>query len=152
LFPRNLERKFRAVIAQADLLFMWIAHRLTNHYHPAALAMSSWDRAKRISRLEIPMKNESTPYLKRCLLAMLTLACCAQFGQTAAQTPRTLDQGSKWNNTTRTQFYSQDQGSRTIPLKWARALKQPNGEPFLAANLDRYGYLPNPASPAGLPI
>lgn len=98
------------------------------------------------------MKNESSPYIKQFLWAMLTLACCATFGQTAAQTPRTLDQGSKWNNTTRVQFYSQDQGSRTIPLKWARALKQPNGEPFLAANLDRYGYLPNPASPAGLPI
>jgi mono/diheme cytochrome c family protein len=39
-----------------------------------------------------------------------------------------------------------------IPLKWIKALKQPNGEPFMAANLDRYGYLPNPASQAGLPV
>jgi hypothetical protein len=84
---------------------------------------------------------------------MLTLACCAPFAQTAAQTePRTMEQGSKWNKTTREEFYSQDQGSRLIPLKWIKALKQPNGEPFLAANLDRYGYLPNPSSPAGLPV
>jgi cytochrome c553 len=93
----------------------------------------------------------------RCTLGllwvMLTLACCAPFARTAAQTaPQTLNQGSEWNNTTRLQFYSQDQGSQLIPLKWITALKQPNGEAFLANNLDRYGYLPNPASPAGLPI
>jgi hypothetical protein len=63
-----------------------------------------------------------------------------------------MDQGSKWTNKTRDEFYSQDQGSRLIPLKWIKALKQPNGEPFLAANLDRYGYLPNPASKDGLPV
>jgi len=39
-----------------------------------------------------------------------------------------------------------------IPLKWANAWKQPGGQPFLAANLDRYGYLPNPSSKLGLPI
>jgi hypothetical protein len=98
-------------------------------------------------------KSKSMPCLKGLLWVLLTLACCAPFAQTAAQTaPKTLDQGSKWNNKTRDEFYSQDQGSRLIPLKWIKALKQPNGEPFLAANLDRYGYLPNPASPAGLPI
>jgi len=40
-----------------------------------------------------------------------------------------------------------------MPLRWFQALKQPNGEPFMAANLSRYGYLPNEASdPPGLPI
>jgi len=40
-----------------------------------------------------------------------------------------------------------------MPLKWMQALEQPNGQPFLAANLSRFGYLPNEASiPPGLPI
>jgi len=98
-------------------------------------------------------KHESTLCIRGLLWVLLTLACCAPFARTAAQTaPQTLNQGSEWNNTTRLQFYSQDQGSQLIPLKWIKALKQPNGEPFMANNLDRYGYLPNPASPAGLPI
>ena len=50
------------------------------------------------------------------------------------------------------EFYSQDQGAQLIPLAWLKALKQPTGEPFLADNLSRYGYLPNPASSTGLPI
>jgi len=91
--------------------------------------------------------------MKGLLGVIVTLACCAPFAQTAAQpTPTTLDQGKKWNNQTRDEFYSQDQGSRLMPLKWIMALKQPNGEPFMAANLERYGYLPNPASQAGLPV
>lgn len=98
-------------------------------------------------------KHESMLYVKGLLWVMLTLACCAPFARTAAQTaPKTLNQGSNWTNKTRDEFYSQDQGSRLIPLKWIKALKQPNGEPFLAANLDRYGYLPNPASKDGLPV
>ena len=40
-----------------------------------------------------------------------------------------------------------------MPLAWFEALKQPNGEPFGADSLSRYGYLPNPASPTpGLPV
>src|SRR6266404_7914930 len=96
-------------------------------------------------------KHESMLCIKGLLWVMLTLACCVPFAQTAAQTaPKTTDQ--RWNNKTRDEFYSQDQGSRMIPLKWIKALKQPNGEPFMAANLDRYGYLPNPASKLGLPV
>ena len=98
-------------------------------------------------------KREFTLCLKSLLGVIVTLASCALFAQTAAQTaPKTLNQGSNWTNTTRLEFYSQDQGSQMIPLKWIKALKQPNGDPFMAANLDRYGYLPNPASTAGLPV
>lgn len=62
-------------------------------------------------------------------------------------------QGKKWTAKERDSFYSQDQGSQMIPLAWIQALKQPNGSPFLADSLSRYGYLPNPASPtAGLPV
>jgi len=98
-------------------------------------------------------KHESILSIKALLWVIVTLACCAPFAQTTAQTaPKTLDQGSNWNNKNRDAFYSQDQGSQMIPLKWINALKQPNGEPFMAANLDRYGYLPNPASTKGLPV
>lgn len=97
-------------------------------------------------------EHESTLYIKGWLV-LLALACCGPCMQTDAQTvPQTVNQGNKWNQTTRKQFYSQDQGSQMIPLKWINALKQPNGQPFMAANLDRYGYLPNPASKEGLPL
>ena len=39
-----------------------------------------------------------------------------------------------------------------IPLAWLQVLKQANGQPFLADNLARYGYLPNPANTNGLPV
>jgi hypothetical protein len=98
-------------------------------------------------------KRESILFIKALMWVIVTLASCAPFAHTAAQTaPQTMNQGNKWNNTTRLEFYSQDQGSQLIPLKWIKALKQPNGQPFLADNLDRYGYLPNPASQAGLPV
>lgn len=64
-----------------------------------------------------------------------------------------LDQGANWNPATRKDFYSRDQGSKLIPLRWINALKQSNGEPFLADSLSRYGYLPNETSnPPGLPV
>ena len=71
----------------------------------------------------------------------------------SAAPPVAVDQGPNWNSTTRTQFYSQDQGSRIMPLLWMEALTQPNGKSFLQDSLSRYGYLPNPASPTpGLPV
>src|SRR5437763_432345 len=48
-------------------------------------------------------------------------------------------------------FYAQDQGSRMIPLAWAKALTT-DGKPFLRDSLTRYGYLANPNSDKGLPI
>lgn len=40
-----------------------------------------------------------------------------------------------------------------MPLRWMQALKQPDGQPFLAGSLSRFGYLPNEASdPPGLPV
>jgi hypothetical protein len=67
--------------------------------------------------------------------------------------PVMVPQGPNWTQATRLQFYSQDQGSQIMPLAWFEALQQPNGEPFVADSLSRYGYLPNPASPTpGLPV
>lgn len=56
--------------------------------------------------------------------------------------PRYLDQGSKWGDAERTSFYTMDQGSEIMPMAWARALKAPDGTPFLGDRLARYGYLP----------
>lgn len=64
-----------------------------------------------------------------------------------------FDQGPDWTADARNDYYSQDQGARIMPLSWMFALKQANGQPFMADSLSRYGYLPNPASrPAGLPV
>jgi hypothetical protein len=65
----------------------------------------------------------------------------------------TIDQGTEWTAATRNDFYSRDQGSQIMPLRWIVALKQPNGKPFMDDSLSRYGYLINEASrPAGLPV
>jgi mono/diheme cytochrome c family protein len=61
-----------------------------------------------------------------------------------------LDQG--WQSGQRDAFYAGPQGSEVMLLSWVRALKQADGAPFLAGNLGRYGYLPNPDSAAGLPV
>ena len=67
--------------------------------------------------------------------------------------PVAVPQGPNWTPATRLQFYSQDQGSQIMPLSWFEALKQPNGKPFTGNSLQRYGYLPNSASPTpGLPV
>lgn len=82
------------------------------------------------------------------ILAMATLESPA-----GSAPPVTVDQGKEWTGTAQKEFYRGDQGSRLIPLRWIAALKQPDGEPFMAASLSRYGYLPNEAStPPGLPV
>lgn len=64
-----------------------------------------------------------------------------------------MNQGLSWTPDTRADFYTRDQGSRLIPLRWIVALKQANGAPFMADSLSRYGYLPNEDStPPGLPV
>src|SRR5262245_13953120 len=65
----------------------------------------------------------------------------------------TMDQGASWTPSARRDFYSRDQGSRLIPLRWIAALKQASGQPFLADGLGRYGYLANGNGPVpGLPV
>ncbi|SDA13183.1 hypothetical protein SAMN05216315_10427 [Nitrosospira sp. Nsp18] len=88
-----------------------------------------------------------------CIGSILSaVAMLAPSASTAAE-PVLMDQGTKWTASDRKDFYSRDQGSRIMPLRWISSLKQPNGEPFMADSLSRYGYLPNKTSkPAGLPI
>ena len=89
-------------------------------------------------------------YLTGIVLAMSILA---PLPSAAATSPVMTDQGKKWTAATREKYYTQDQGSRIMPLKWINALKQANGAPFMADSLGRYGYLPNPQSPEpGLPV
>ena len=83
------------------------------------------------------------------ILFCATAAAPAVFAQRAASDVKILPQGENWTETDRANFYSQDQGSQIMPLAWFRALKQPSGQPFLADNLSRYGYLPNPATDNG---
>lgn len=83
-------------------------------------------------------------------LILATLACSA--GAAPAAGPVFLNQGSSWTPAARADFYTRDQGSRLIPYAWAKALKAPNGAPFLADGLARYGYLANPANANGLPV
>src|SRR6516162_6300289 len=93
--------------------------------------------------------------LIRFIIRTSCLAVLAHFSvlQASAQTtPEFVNQGPNWTAATRADFYSRDQGSRMIPLAWLRALKQANGQPFLADSLSRYGYLPNPSNPNGLPV
>jgi len=84
---------------------------------------------------------------------VLTMAMLVPLSSTAATSPVLTDQGGKWTDSARQKYYTQDQGSRIMPLKWINALKQANGTPFMADSLGRYGYLPNPKSPEpGLPV
>jgi hypothetical protein len=91
----------------------------------------------------------------RFVLQASCAAALAHFSvpQALAQpAPEFVNQGPNWTSVTRADFYSHDQGSKMIPLGWLRALKQPNGQPFLGDSLARYGYLPNPANSNGLPV
>ncbi|MGH8527693.1 MAG: di-heme-cytochrome C peroxidase, partial [Gammaproteobacteria bacterium] len=88
-----------------------------------------------------------------CLAALLIGAGYLHSTSVVAAEPEYLNQGQHWSMHQRKDFYSRDQGSQIMPLKWMFALKQANGSPFMAASLDRYGYLANPDSePAGLPV
>ena len=105
------------------------------------------------------MKLWSMLHIKVCTLSLI-ISTIPLFSCTAiATTPSVVgdvvyvDQGTKWSADNRKQFYSQDQGSQIMPLKWMQALKQSSGDLFLADSLQRYGYLPNVESPTpGLPI
>jgi hypothetical protein len=58
-----------------------------------------------------------------------------------------------WDEAAWKRFSSESQGSRRSPWAWNNTLKHANGQPFLADDLTRYGYLPNAGSPTkGLPV
>jgi mono/diheme cytochrome c family protein len=89
---------------------------------------------------------------QRLLFGFLISVVSAWQAWAADPPPIFVDQGLNWTQATRADFYTRDQGARMIPLAWLQALKQPNGQPFLADSLARYGYLPNPETTNGLPV
>src|SRR5262245_29707787 len=97
-----------------------------------------------------------TSVVSRTVALATALTWSAVASVVVAQSPPpyvTMDQGANWTASARKDFYSRDQGSRLIPVRWIAALKQTSGEPFLANSLSRYGYLANESGPvAGLPV
>jgi len=91
------------------------------------------------------------PMRARSMLSSVAVGCTALTGSAAAQSPPVIyvGQGASWTPATRASIYSQDQGSSMIPYNWLAALKQPNGQPFLADSLARYGYLTTRRTPTG---
>ena len=78
---------------------------------------------------------------------------CALLPVAALAQPTMVDQGKDWTDTARQSFYTQDQGSRVIPLDWILALKAPDGSGFMDDALARYGYLPMPdRAQANIPV
>ena len=96
--------------------------------------------------------------ISAALLLSASMVLIARIGIAEGDSPPTpsvlyADQGLQWTCEARKQFYAQDQGAQTIPYAWLKALAQPDGKPFLADSLTRYGYLRAdiPTAP-GLPI
>ncbi len=95
-------------------------------------------------------------------LVLLQTACGEQPQENPAVKAAALlkppvDQGPNWFLTTRADYYTQDQGSRIMPLRWFRALKRVDpgheDEKFLGPDgLSRYGYLQNNETATVLPV
>jgi hypothetical protein len=85
----------------------------------------------------------TTTIIASLALAALVGATLMVSAFAAGPAPVATDQGPNWTPDKRADFYTRYQGSRIIPLRWIDGLKQPNGQPFLADSLARYGYLPN---------
>ena len=91
--------------------------------------------------------------MRRIMMAsVVALAACAALSSegTSASDRGPLNQGAEWTPATRHQYYTQDQGSQLMPARWAMALKQPNGQPFMADKLSRYGSLADQDTPTSL--
>ncbi len=96
--------------------------------------------------------------LRRSSLASAIMAMSFALASTPLAALERVDQQSTltnapWNDQAWNDFYNRSQGSRLIPWDWIKALKQADGQPFLADGLVRYGYLANLASATpGLPV
>jgi hypothetical protein len=107
-------------------------------------------------------RHRTTLATALALVGALGVSACGLFGGVFNPPPPVtppvpqqvslLDQGSKWDQANRAAFYTQDQGSRIMPLAWFRALRLSDNTLLLQDGLARYGYLGNPGSPVGLPV
>src|SRR5262245_1850984 len=86
------------------------------------------------------MNSSASIRLRKVVVALLPAALAAA----CTEPPwKEVNQGKQWTADKRERFYSLDQGSRLMPLRWIVALKQPDGQAFMADSLRRYGFLPN---------
>jgi hypothetical protein len=60
--------------------------------------------------------------------AALVLVALSSMGAAAEPGLRSVDQGPAWTPEARTRFYSQDQGSLVIPLRWITVLREPGDD------------------------
>jgi hypothetical protein len=88
--------------------------------------------------------------MKKLLLLASVVCLIAVAGHANGQAPRMLTQG--WSDMDRLDFYTRSQGSQLILLSWFKALEQADSQQLFTAGMTRYGYLPNSASPDGLPV
>lgn len=86
----------------------------------------------------------SQSVLRLCKAALYSVVSLALVSGSAFAQTVFVDQGNQWTAESRADFYTQDQGSRIMPLAWMRALKRADGTGFLEDGLSRFGYLPNP--------
>jgi mono/diheme cytochrome c family protein len=95
-----------------------------------------------VARVEIPA------------LAILVLALGLEVGRTqqaggVSNSPVLTYADQGWSAADRDVFYTTSQGSHMMPFAWFNALRRLDmDQPFSADQLQRYGYLPNPASPS----
>ncbi|MGZ4957284.1 MAG: di-heme-cytochrome C peroxidase, partial [Methylobacter sp.] len=71
------------------------------------------------------------------VLLLTSLSLMPLPARTATPDIKFVAQGEKWTDTERKSFYSQDQGSHLMPLKWFQALKQADGGLFISDSLKR---------------
>lgn len=60
-----------------------------------------------------------------------------------------------WSAAERSEFYHLDEGSEVFPLTWFLSLESESGSGLFAANLQRFGFIPDPVGPSnphGLPV
>jgi hypothetical protein len=93
------------------------------------------------------MFRAKSNFASRATIILVTAAAAATIAISTtlparAEAVKYADQGKEWP-ALRKPFYTQDQGSRLIPLTWIEALELPDGKKFMADGLARYGYLPN---------
>jgi mono/diheme cytochrome c family protein len=92
-----------------------------------------------------------------CLgLTLLILVCGAHKSEAQQATPQVTYANQGWTAADRDTFYTTSQGSHMMPYAWFKALRRLDvDQPFAGDHLQRYGYLPNDASPSnpeGLPV
>ena len=109
-------------------------------------------------------KNNHRTTLATALAVVIALGigACGQISEVFKPQPppvspvpqdvKLLNQGPLWDSANRAAYYTQDQGSRMMPLAWFKALRLNDNTKFAQDGLARYGYLANPDSPAGLPV